>query len=209
MITKFSGINVADKDIFTYIRGFCNSMFHTGMGYIEEVMDDGTVKVIMSYKDSTAITRVRCEYLVPSSAEIEISAPPQKDDIVFVISMQHKQDSLFTEAKAVEVRNKTGYNYLSCVCIPFGVVKDAAKTKIKADDGTLDVISDKIILNEGSDEKNAARNGDKVQVSIPAGTVIIAVSGGSGSPAVGTPNPVDIIVEGTIVEGSGTVFVGD
>lgn len=208
-MTKFSGLNVLDKDIFTYIRNFCNSMFHTGMGYIEEVMEDGTVKVIMSYKDSPAITRVRCEYLVPSSAEIEISAPPQKDDIVFVISMQHKQDSLFTEAKAVEVPFKTGYNYLSCVCIPFGIVKDAAKTKIKATDGTLDITSEKIVLNEGESDKKAARNGDKVRVSIPAGTVIISVSGGSGSPAVGTPNPVDIIVEGTVVEGSESVFIGD
>lgn len=202
MITKFSGINIADKDIFTYIRGFCNSMFHTGMGYIEEVMDDGTVKVIMSYKDSTAITRVRCEYLVPSSAEIEISAPPQKDDIVFVISMQHKQDSLFTEAKAVEVRNKTGYNYLSCVCIPFGVVKDAAKTKIKADDGILTVDSETIVFNGGSTDKKAARNGDKVKVIVPANTFLVSADKG-------VKNSLPVEVEGTIVEGSGTVFVGD
>ena len=33
---------------------------------------------------------------------------------------------------------------------------------------------------------------DNLEVKIPGGSVIIAVSGGSGAPAVGTPNPAPI-----------------
>lgn len=57
--------------------------------------------------------------------------------------------------------------------------------------------------------KDSARKTDAVQAVIPAGTVVISVSGGSGAPAVGTLNPEDIILDGQITEGSGTVKVSD
>lgn len=57
--------------------------------------------------------------------------------------------------------------------------------------------------------KESARKGDAVQATIPAGTVIVSVSGGSGAPAVGTLNPTDIILDGEITEGSDTVRVSD
>lgn len=54
--------------------------------------------------------------------------------------------------------------------------------------------------------KEAARNGDKVTVTIPAGTFIVSVSGGSGAPAVGVLNPAPIDVDGTIKEGTNEVM---
>ena len=59
-------------------------------------------------------------------------------------------------------------------------------------------------FNDGSIE--AARNGDAVQVTIPALTFIVSVSGGSGSPAVGVLNPDPIDVDGTIQEGTNEVL---
>lgn len=57
--------------------------------------------------------------------------------------------------------------------------------------------------------KESARKGDAVQAIIPTGTVIVAVSGGSGAPAVGTLNASDIVLDGEITEGSATVKVSD
>lgn len=59
-------------------------------------------------------------------------------------------------------------------------------------------------FNDG--DKEAARNGDKVTVTIPAGTFIVSVSGGSGAPAVGVLNPTPIDVDGTIKEGTSEVL---
>ena len=54
-------------------------------------------------------------------------------------------------------------------------------------------------------EKETARKDDAVKVSIPAGTFIVSVSGGSGAPAVGVLNPAAIEVTGTITEGTDKV----
>jgi hypothetical protein len=54
-------------------------------------------------------------------------------------------------------------------------------------------------------EKQVARKADTVQVEIPAGTVIISVSG----QAVGTPNPAPIQLTGEITSGSARVQLGD
>ena len=200
--TKFSGLGVLDKDIFAYIKKFASSTFHTGIGFIEEVKDDGTVIVLLSYSDSKAVTRVRCEYLVQSSAQIEVSSPPKVDDIVLVISMQHKQESIFTESKVVEVPRKTGYTLLSCVCIPIGVVKNSAMTKVHAEDGIFTIDSETIVFNGGSTDKKAARNGDKVKVIVPANTFLVSADKG-------VKNPLPVEVEGTIIEGSSSVLIGD
>lgn len=60
-----------------------------------------------------------------------------------------------------------------------------------------------ILLNEGSN--GAARKNDPVEVTIPAGTFIIAAA---GSGVTGTPNPNPVKVQGKITSGSGTVKIG-
>ena len=54
----------------------------------------------------------------------------------------------------------------------------------------------------------AARVDDTVEVEIPAQTVVVAVSGGSGAPAVGTMNIKPIKLQGKITSGSKTVEIG-
>ena len=71
----------------------------------------------------------------------------------------------------------------------------------------LNIEGEKIKINKGSQE--AARKKDSVKVIIPAGTFITTVSGGSGAPAVGTPNPNNMEFEGEITSGSDTVYIGD
>ncbi len=60
-----------------------------------------------------------------------------------------------------------------------------------------------------SDFKEASRKEDAVRVTIPSGTFIVSVSGGSGAPAVGVPNSAPIDVDGTIQEGSSQIMIGD
>lgn len=55
----------------------------------------------------------------------------------------------------------------------------------------------------------SAREGDTVQVTIPANTFIVSVAGGSGSPATGVLNPNPVDVDGEITSGSDQVTVGD
>lgn len=64
-----------------------------------------------------------------------------------------------------------------------------------------------VLLNNGS--KGVAREGDEVEVEIPAQTFIDVVSGGSGAAAVGTKNVAPVIVKGFIKKASTTVKAGD
>lgn len=80
--------------------------------------------------------------------------------------------------------------------------KLAAAVKL-LNDGSVDISGKTVKINNGG--KKAARKDDKVQVVIPAGTVVIAVAG----QATGTMNPADITLTGTIKAGSSTVEIGD
>src|SRR4051812_38937053 len=62
-----------------------------------------------------------------------------------------------------------------------------------------------IVLNKGS--KGAARKNDPVEVTIPAGTFIIAVAGPSTT--TGAPNPNPVKVQGKITAASKSVKIGD
>ena len=70
------------------------------------------------------------------------------------------------------------------------------------------LVSSGIQLGEGA-SAGVGRIGDEVQVTIPAGSFIISVAGGSGAPATGVLNPADVVVTGTITAGSGTVKAVD
>jgi len=61
-----------------------------------------------------------------------------------------------------------------------------------------------IVVNKGS--KGAARKNDPVEVTIPAGTFIIAAAGAG---VTGTQNPNPVKVQGKITSASGTVKIGD
>lgn len=90
------------------------------------------------------------------------------------------------------------------------VLEDKAGSNIKMDSSTGDIIIEakgNVIINNGN--KGVARQDDSVEVTIPASTFIVAVSGGSGAAAVGTPNPNPIKVQGKITSASSTVKSGN
>jgi phage baseplate assembly protein gpV len=59
-----------------------------------------------------------------------------------------------------------------------------------------------VVLNDGS--QGAARQDDSVEVTIPPGSFIVTVAGGTG-----TPNPNPVKVQGKITSASGSVKIGD
>jgi hypothetical protein len=63
-----------------------------------------------------------------------------------------------------------------------------------------------ILIGRGA-AAEAARKGDSVEAVIPAGTVVVGVSGGSGAAAVGTTNVSDITLNGKITGGSDAVKI--
>lgn len=70
----------------------------------------------------------------------------------------------------------------------------------------VSIDGEKITIQGGGSA--AARVDDTVEVEIPAQTVVVAVSGGSGSPAVGTMNVMPIKLQGKITSGSSSVEIG-
>ena len=72
--------------------------------------------------------------------------------------------------------------------------------------GDINVKGNSVNINDG--KQGAARQDDAVEVTIPSGTFIVAVSGGAAAPAVGTPNPAPVKVQGKITAASGSVKIG-
>lgn len=64
----------------------------------------------------------------------------------------------------------------------------------------------KVVVNEGG--AAAARKEDTVEVEIPANSVVVSVTGGSGAPAVGVKNVTAMKLTGKITSGSDTVEIG-
>lgn len=121
-------------------------------------------------------------------------SPPLKDDRIIL----------------VKVDGTGRYSAVGVLCVSQGAKPGEKILYSRDNDGgvqaVLKMLGDgKINMNDAGNDKKAARNGDKVKVAIPAGTVIVSVTGD----ATGHPNPADIICEGTIVEGSESVFIGD
>ena len=81
-------------------------------------------------------------------------------------------------------------------------------------DGSISIETDKPISFDGEKitiqggGSAAARVDDTVEVEIPAQTVVVSVTGGSGAPAVGVMNLAPIKLQGKITSGSKTVEIG-
>jgi uncharacterized protein involved in type VI secretion and phage assembly len=87
-----------------------------------------------------------------------------------------------------------------------GITVKNDKASIEMDkDGNVKITGTEINLNDG--EKGAAREGDEVEVEIPANSFIKSVSGGAQAPAVGMPNS-PLMVKGKIKSASKKVKIG-
>lgn len=147
-----------------------------------------------------------CDQFSPSGED----APPLKDDLVVLVDIEGTGNmasvGVLTKSQGAKPGEKIIYG------------RDAngnVTSKIYLhNDGSISIETEKPISFDG--EKitiqgggaAAARVDDTVEVEIPAQTVVIAVSGGSGAPAVGTMNIQPIKLQGKITSGSKTVEIG-
>ncbi len=110
----------------------------------------------------------------------------------------------------VPPRNDVGQMVLEGIETVALTTKKGTKIAIDADGnvsieakGDVTISGGEVTINDGS--KGAARQDDMVEVTIPPGSFIVAVS---GAPAVGTPNPAPVKVQGKITSSSGSVKIG-
>jgi hypothetical protein len=109
----------------------------------------------------------------------------------------------------VPPKNDVGQMVLEGIETVSLTTKKGTKIEIDADGnvsieakGDVTIKGGEVSINDGS--KGAARQDDMVEVTIPPGSFIIAVS----PPGTGTPNPAPVKVQGKIVSSSGSVKIG-
>ena len=206
------------SDIYTNIKSMIDGTPLHDYGIIDEVFEDGYVGVVSVQKRYGGICRLECKYLTTASAALSVEVLPEVGNLVILVSLQHRQDSIFSAVEPIEVSERTGYTRLSCVAIPVGVFKEDSRTKIRfgADsvsfetDGPLAVTAESVSINGTG--KGAARVGDAVQITSESDgafwTWLSAASTALQSLAA-VPVFAGTSITGEITEGSETVEIGD
>jgi len=124
-------------------------------------------------------------------------------------------------AKASAIIGSQGGDRSNSVVLKTGYPQGRPKDKQEGDvtlwdihGNTIELTSDgikvtgaEVNINNGTE--GAARENDTVEVTIPALSFIVEVTGGAGAPAVGVKNPNPVVVDGFIDSSSGSVKIGD
>jgi len=178
------------------------------VGELQKVNDDQTVEIKIQFlrriseeKTEKYPLLVDCPYVVISGGGSFLDMPIKKGDYCIVLFNDRNIDDWWDTAN-VAVPSDTRKHSISD---GFALVGINPKTKAFSNDGEFVRL---LGLSGPGSEEFVARLGDEVVVTIPANTFVVSVSGGSGSPAVGTLNPDPIDVEGTITSASGEVKIG-
>lgn len=199
--------DIINTSILSAMQSIIHETFITGFGRIKEVVSQDVVLVSLSYALNGAPKIFECDYMSDSSDAVKITRKAKIGDPVFVIALQNKRKNTLTTKEPIAISSLSGYTILSAIAVPLGVSTEESRTRISLGDKTvfdsdvdLEIDATKITIQGG--DAGASRIGDKVRVTIPAGTFLVSADKG-------VKNPVDVIVEGTITEGSGTVLIGD
>jgi len=140
-------------------------------------------------------------------------APPLEEDRVVLVDIEGTGNFVTTSVLSKSVGAQPGEKIIYSRDKDGNVVakiwlKNDGSIEVKADK-PVSVDAEKVVINGGDEGGSAAaRKDDTVEVEIPAQTVVVAVSGGSGSPAVGTMNVAAIKLQGKITSGSNKVEIG-
>ena len=178
---------VGELVALAFIGGDINAPIIMGRLYNDEDRppQNDTGQIILTQLDSLSITlndETKIEVDVDGNVKIEakgdITIKADKNSEIAI-----KGDSVINTDGKLEITAKG-----DSVINADGNIEITAKGNVK--------------LNNGS--KGAARQDDTVEVTIPAGSFITAVTG----QATGTPNPAPVTVQGKITSASGTVKIG-
>lgn len=178
------------------------------MGVLASVVDSdtGDYNEVVQTVESHYGENKYCDQFGPSGED----APPLADDLVALMEVEGTGNMASVGVLTKSQGAKPGEKII------YGRDSDGKVTsKIYLhNDGTISIETEKPVSIDGEkltilkNGSAAARKDDTVEVEIPAQTVVIAVSGGSGSPAVGTLNVAPIKLQGKITGGSSKVVIG-
>lgn len=178
---------------------------------------------IKDYIDQTVETRMNFNQLAETYAPSGDDSPPVADDRVVLVQVDGTGRFVAVGTLVLSQGAKPGEKYLFSrdrdgnvqailkllndgkvrLEAPGGVSLDTEKgVEVHAKEA-MELSSDKKIKLAGGGA-DAARKGDTVEVEIPSGSVIVAVTGNAS----GTPNPAPIKCTGTIRAGSSNVEIG-
>jgi hypothetical protein len=144
---------------------------------------------------------VDCPYIVIGGGGAYLDMPISKGDYCLVLFSDRNIDDWWDTANVAVPADTRKHS------ISDGIALVGINPKVKAFARNGDFV--RLLGKSGpGNEEFAARIGDEVTVTIPAETFVVEVTGGSGSPAVGTKNPAPIDVTGTITSASGEVKIG-
>ena len=194
---------VGELVALAFIGGDINAPIIMGRLYNDEDRppQNDTGQIILTQLDSLSITlndETKIEVDVDGNVKIEakgdITIKADKNSEIAI-----KGDSVINTDGKLEITAKG-----DSVINADGKLEITAKgdSVINADGNIEITAKGNVKLNNGS--KGAARQDDTVEVTIPAGSFITAVTG----QATGTPNPAPVTVQGKITSASGTVKIG-
>jgi hypothetical protein len=187
-------------------------------GIIETVFQDGYVGVLSIQKLNGGVCRIECKYLTVASAALSVDIVPEVGDPVMIISMQHRQEEMFSATEPIEVLQRSGYTKLSCVAVPLGVFREDSRTKIVfgedavsvESEGPVTVEAESVTINGAG--KGASRVGDATQVTSVTDSAFwtwLQSASAALQSLAGVPVFTGSAITGQITEGSETVEIGD
>lgn len=178
------------------------------MGTIGRVIqtDNGDDEEIIQTVEAHYGENKYCDQYAPSGED----APPLPEDRVALIDVEGTGNAVAVGVLATSQGAKPGEKLIYSRDENGNVT---ATIHLK-NDGSVVIDTNKPISLDGEKitiqggGSAAARVDDTVEVEIPAQTVVVSVSGGSGAPAVGVMNILPIKLQGKITSGSNTVEIG-
>lgn len=178
------------------------------IGKIETVNDNQTVEIMIQVKRRISGNKtadypllVDCPYIILQGGGAYLDFPIAVGDYCIVLFNDRNIDNWWSTGNVKEPADKRKHSLSDGMAL-IGINPDSSF--LERDGSFVRLLG---TSGPGSEEF-AARLGDEVRVTIPANTFVVAVSGGSGAPAVGTLNPAPIDVDGTIISASGEVKIG-
>lgn len=191
------------------IESIVQNFYIVDYGYIHKINTDNTIDVKHAKKqqllDGTelpeSITK-KIEVLTIGCHDFSLKFSLHTGDQVLLLGLKDYVPRVAEVKKATSQEAFIHYARNTMKALPLSVFNNDAKVKITIDGGKFDLSATKITMQGGGANKNAARKGDQVKVTIPAGSVLIGAQAG-------VPNPSPIELTGTIQSGSGSVEIGD
>lgn len=199
------------KEVRTSMPGIVQKTFERNEAVWVEVQPglSGQLRDLSEFK-LPIVRAPLCKFNI-AGFEIDYPDPVQGDEVIIMCADRSIQTFIKEAGAGVpSTVSILSLNNAYIVPLSFSNIKRKRKGAIDRftltkDDQKIEFTDSGTIINEGT--AKTARDGDSVTVTIPAGTFIVSVAGGSGAPATGALNLNPIDVDGVITNGSDVLLL--